>query len=135
VLSHADAMQRFNVCAFLCKNVLPPFTPYQVLVKELEAVLEQLPIDSLTALPANHEVRQLVRQMLYLATESNEQSHTALTLSQKIVQCLYRTQSQLGREIYVALLQQLCEMFRDVRQEAIPWLAEAEDDVRHSITY
>ncbi|EIN07655.1 CCR4-Not complex component [Punctularia strigosozonata HHB-11173 SS5] len=114
--SHAEAMQRFLI-----------------IVKELDAILEQLPVDSLTALPANHEVRQLVRQVLFLTTESAEPSHTALALSQKIVQCLYRTQSQLGREIYVALLQQLCDMFRDVRQEALPWLAEAEDDRKFNV--
>ena len=50
-------------------------------------------------------------------------------MSQKIVQLLYKTPSQLGREIYAALLDQLCHTFDDVAKEAITWLIYAEDDV------
>lgn len=50
-------------------------------------------------------------------------------MSQKIVQLLYKTPSQLGREIYVALLDQLCHSFEDVAKEAITWLVYAEDEV------
>lgn len=50
-------------------------------------------------------------------------------MSQKIVQLLYKTSSQLGREIYVALLDQLCHSFEEVAKEAITWLLYAEDEV------
>lgn len=100
------------------------------MVKDLEALLLQLPIQSLAALPPNHDVRQLVRQVLFLANESVDRHRTPLLMSQKIVQLLYKTPSQLGREIYVALLDQLCHSFEDVAKEAITWLIYAEDDVR-----
>ncbi|KAJ8454554.1 hypothetical protein ONZ51_g12961 [Trametes cubensis] len=111
LLRPQEAMERFNV-----------------LVRDLEAVLLQLPITSLAALPPNHEVRHLVRQILFLTVDSVDRARTPLLMSQKIVQLLYKTPSQLGREIYVALLDQLCHSFEDVAKEAITWLVYAEDE-------
>lgn len=102
------------------------------MVRDLEAVMVQLPISSLAVLPPNHDVRHLVRQILFIATESLERHRTPLSMSQKIVQLLYKTPSQLGREVYVALLDQLCHSFEDVAKEAITWLLYAEDDVSHA---
>ncbi|KAH9951492.1 Not1-domain-containing protein [Amylocystis lapponica] len=116
LLSHLDAMERFHA-----------------MVKELEAVLLQLPIQSLAALPSTHEVRRLVRQILFLAADSVERHRTPLLMSQKIVQLLYKTPSQLGREIYVALLDQLCHSFEDVAKEAITWLIYAEDERKFNV--
>jgi hypothetical protein len=89
----------------------------------------QLPIQSLSALPPNHDIRHLVRQILYLAAEAVDRQRTPLMMSQKIVQLLYKTPSQLGREVYVALLEQLCHSFEDVAKEAITWLLYADDEV------
>lgn len=107
----------------------------QVLTRDLEAVMAQLPVQSLSSLPSNHDLRHLVRQIMFLAAESTDRNRTPLLISQKIVQLLYKTQSQLGREVYVALLEQLCQIFEDVRTEAITWLLYAEDEVRelHSL--
>lgn len=66
---------------------------------------------------------------MFLANESIERTRTPLCISQKIVQLLYKTQTPLGREIYVALLDQLCRSFEDVAKEAIDWLVYAEDEV------
>ncbi|KAI0637267.1 Not1-domain-containing protein [Trametes polyzona] len=111
-----EAMERFNV-----------------LVRDLEAVLLQLPVTSLAALPPTHEVRHLVRQILFLAVDSLDRTRTPLLMSQKIVQLLYKTPSQLGREIYVALLDQLCHSFEEVAREAITWLVYAEDERKFNI--
>ena len=99
-------------------------------MRDLEAMLVQLPIPSLAALPPTHEVRHLVRQILFIAADSADRTRTPLLMSQKIVQLLYKTPSQLGREIYVALLDQLCHSFEEVAKEAITWLIYAEDEVR-----
>ena len=48
------------------------------------------------------------------------------------MQLLYKTSSQLGRGIYVALLDQLCHSFEGVAKEAITWLLYAEDEVSNS---
>jgi CCR4-NOT transcription complex subunit 1 len=91
----------------------------------------QLPIQSLSALPPNHDIRHLVGQIIRLSSECEDPRRTPLLMSQKIVQLLYKTPSQLGREVYVALLDQLCHSFEDVAKEAITWLLYAEDEVSH----
>lgn len=100
-----------------------------MLVKELEAVLPQLPIPSLAALAPDHEIRQLLDQIWLIPQNSAERQRTPLLMSQKIVQLLYKTPSQLGREIYVVLLERLCQMYEEVAKEAITWLIYAEDEV------
>ncbi len=99
------------------------------MVKELEAVLLQIPVQSLNALPPNHEIRPALRQIMFLATESVDRHRTPLQISQKIVQLLYKSTSPLGRDIYATLLDQLCHTFDDVAKEAITWLIYAEDEV------
>lgn len=103
---------------------------FQVFTRDLEAIMIQLPIQSLSALPPSHDVRHLVRQILYLAVEASDRPHTPLIMSQAIVKKLYNTPSQLGREVYVALLEQLCHSFEEVAKEAIEWLLYANDEVR-----
>lgn len=89
----------------------------------------QIPVQSLGLLPQNHDIRHLVRQVMYLSMESADRSRTPLAFSQKIVQLLYKTPSQLGRDVYVTLLDQLCRQYEDVAKEAINWLLYAEDEV------
>ncbi|KAI0646780.1 Not1-domain-containing protein [Trametes meyenii] len=118
------------------QNLLRPqetMERFNVLVRDLEAILLQLPITSLAALPPNHEVRHLVRQILFLAVDAVDKNRTPLLMSQKIVQLLYKTPSQLGREIYVALLDQLCHSYEDVAKEAITWLVYAEDERKFNV--
>jgi CCR4-NOT transcription complex subunit 1 len=115
-VNHGEAMDRFAA-----------------ILRDLEAVMVQLPIQSLAALPPNHDIRHLVRQILFLATESSDRHRTPLLMSQKIVQLLYKTPSQLGRDVYVALLDQLCHAFEEVAKEAITWLLYAEDDRKFNI--
>ncbi|KAJ7286002.1 Not1-domain-containing protein [Mycena rebaudengoi] len=115
-LNHQDSMERFAV-----------------LTRDLEAVMVQLPMQSFTGLPANHDLRHLIRQILFLAAESVERNRTPLLISQKIVQLLYKTQSQLGRDVYVALLDSLCTAFEDVAKEAITWLLYAEDERKFNV--
>ncbi|KAK7023882.1 Not1-domain-containing protein [Favolaschia claudopus] len=114
-LNHQDAMERFGV-----------------LTRDLDAVVAQLPVQSLSNLPSNHDLRHLVRQIIFLA-ESSDRNRTPLSMSQKIVQFLYKSQSQLGREVYVALLDQLCQGFEDVAKEAITWLLYAEDERKFNV--
>ena len=101
----------------------------QAFTINLENILTQLPINSLAALPPNHELRHLFRQILYLAADSVDRSRTPLLMSQKIVQLLFKTHTQLGREMYAAMLDQLCNSFEDVAKEALTWLVYSEDEV------
>ncbi|KAI3613543.1 ccr4-not complex component [Moniliophthora roreri] len=104
---------------------------FQAIARDLEALVTQIPVQSLTALPDNHDVRYLVRNILNLAESSP--SRVPLLMSQKIVQLMYKTTTNLGREVFVALLDQLCHSFEDVAKEAITWLLFAEDERKWNV--
>jgi hypothetical protein len=104
----------------------------KAIAKELDAAVVQLPYQSLSTLPPTHDIRHLVRRILFLAADSTDRQ-IPLTMSQKVVQLLYKTTSQLGRELYVAILDQLCRLFEDVAKEAITWLIYSEDEASHLI--
>jgi CCR4-NOT transcription complex subunit 1 len=105
------------------------------MAKEVEAILIQTPYPSLAALPANHDIRLILRQMVNIASSTADRQKTPITLSQRIVQFLYKTNSSLGREVYVALLEQLCHQYENVAKEAIPWLIYSEDEVSKITPY
>lgn len=129
--THQEAMERFAVRSHFCKFYDVLNSPFlKILTRDLEAVMLQYPTQSLGSLAANHDIRHLVRQIILLADEAADRERTPLMMSQKIVQLLYKTNSPLGREVYVALLDQLCRSFEDVAKEAITWLLYAEDEVR-----
>src|ERR1700753_1537335 len=115
--THQETMDRFGVrsCRITETDLL---NSLKVMTQDLEAVMIQLPVQSLAALPPNHDVRHLIRQILFLAGQAAERQRTPLLMSQKIVQLLYKTASQLGREVYTTLLDQLCRTFDDVAKEA-----------------
>ncbi|KAL0577902.1 CCR4-NOT core subunit cdc39 [Marasmius crinis-equi] len=106
---------------------------FQVMVRDLEALVTQLPMQSLVQLPTNHDVRFLVRNILSAADSAGDRSRTPLQISQKIVQLLYKTPTNLGREVFVALLENLCQSFDEVAKEAITWLLYAEDERKWNI--
>ncbi|KNZ75310.1 General negative regulator of transcription subunit 1 [Termitomyces sp. J132] len=115
--SHGEAMEQFNVLA-----------------RDLESILIQLPLQPYeSALPANPDIRLIVAQILTLANEAGDRQRTPLMISQKIVQLLYKTSSQLGRDVYVTLLGRLCSMFDDVEREALTWLLYAEDERKYNV--
>jgi len=70
-LNHQEAMDRFGG-----------------MLRDLEAVMVQLPVQSLAALQPNHDIRHLVPQILFLAAESLDRHRTPLLMSQKTVQLL-----------------------------------------------
>ena len=88
-----------------------------------------MPFQSLSSLPPHHEYRQFSRQVVLLAGQTSSPDEQALVFSQKIVQNLFKTQLQIGREMYVSVLDRLCQSFPKVAKEAIDWLLNAEDEV------
>lgn len=126
---HQDAMERFTVCRNIFFQADTLTHALQALTRDLEAVVVQVPAQSLSVLPPTHDIRVLFQRILSLADDAADRERTPLMISQKIVQMLYKTNSQLGREIYVAILDQLCHAFDEVAKEAITWLLYAEDEV------
>jgi CCR4-NOT transcription complex subunit 1 len=102
---------------------------FQELVTELDKLLSRADVDSLAQLPLHHDVKMIIRQIPVIATQSAYTDQTALAFSQKIVQLLYKSGSNLGREVWVSILQRLCDLFGKVAKEVMQWLIYAEDIV------
>lgn len=86
-------------------------------------------VDSATKIPPEHEIHSTLRQIPVVAARSHAKDETTLSFAQKVVQLLYRSETQLGREVFVVLLQRLCEIATKVAKEVTAWLIYAPDEV------
>ncbi|KAK0539323.1 CCR4-NOT core subunit cdc39 [Tilletia horrida] len=111
-------------------QALEKFTQY---VAELDRQIAQLRQDNVTAIGPEHEIRALVRQIQVLATQSSNRDDTALAFSQKIVQLIYKSESDLAREVYIVLLERLFELSLKVVKEVTAWLVYADDERKFNV--
>lgn len=95
----------------------------------MEASLATCPFPTLSTVPPNHELHSLVPFLRTILQECTDRLRAPLLMSQKIVQLLYKTPSQVGRDVYVTLLKELCKEYAEVKKEATNWLIFAEDEV------
>lgn len=100
---------------------------FQEMISELVAFISQTAAESLQILPLHHDIKMIIRQVPVVATQSINPDQSALAFSQKIVQLLYRSDGNLGREVFVTILQRLCDLFPKVAKEVTQWLVYAED--------
>ncbi|KAJ1021633.1 hypothetical protein NDA16_003770 [Ustilago loliicola] len=101
---------------------------------ELERLLEAADQDAgLSELPQDHEIRLALRLIPTVAAQSSSRDETALAFSQKVVQLLFKIESKLGREVYVVLLDRLCEISLKAAREVTAWLIYAEDERKFKV--
>lgn len=92
-------------------------------------MISQTHVQSVSALPLQHDILLRVQQIILVGSQSPTPDETLLYFSQKVVQLLFKTSTQLGRDVYVMLLERLCDNSTKVAKEATDWLIYAEDDV------
>ena len=102
---------------------------FHELVNELDKLMERSDVGTLAELPLHHDVKMIIRQIPVIATQSAYTDQTALSFSQKVVQLLYKCSTNLAREVWVSILQRLCDLFAKVAKEVTQWLMYAEDMV------
>ncbi|WFC98612.1 CCR4-NOT core subunit cdc39 [Malassezia yamatoensis] len=88
---------------------------------------------SLASLPPNHFVRQVSLSLTELVQVATPRDEAILILAQKVVQLLYKSPSRLARDVWVALLEQLCEQSAQVAKEVTAWLVFAEDERKFNV--
>ena len=103
------------------------------IIGELEKLVSLSPTVPWAGLPSNHDVKILVRLLPLLPAQSYNPDEMALTFSQKVVQLLYKSDSTLSREVYVVLLEQLCELSNKVAKEVTEWLIYADDERKFNV--
>lgn len=104
------------------------------LIKELEDAMASEGNISAARLRPDSEVRTIMQQIPLLAASSINRDDIALACSQKIVQLMYRTESMLAREVYVALLERLCSMSAKTMKEVTAWLIYADDERKFDVS-
>ncbi|KAL1917446.1 uncharacterized protein VTP21DRAFT_3839 [Calcarisporiella thermophila] len=114
-----------------------PVNPHQLLEKFAQCMAEldkQIGQNAnLTSLPPNHDIRLLVRQVQLLASQSPNRDEISLIFAQKVVQQLYKNDSPLSREIYILLLEKLCEVSPKVLKEVVQWLVYSDDERKFNV--
>lgn len=100
---------------------------FQGMIAELDKALQRATVSNLNALPLHHDIKMLIREIPVTVTQSASTDSTALTFSQKVVQLLYKSETELARQVYVNILQRLCDQSAKVAKEVSQWLIYAED--------
>ncbi|CAO1632939.1 unnamed protein product [Parajaminaea phylloscopi] len=103
-------------------------------VGEVERLLGQAgPEENLNTLSQGHDLRDAVRQIPFIASQSIDRDEASLAFSQKVVQLLFKSQTALAREVYVILLERLCEVSLKAAKEVMAWLVYAEDERKFNV--
>lgn len=98
------------------------------LMASLEKILVQFSTLSFSSFASNHELRTVMKQIILLALNANRRDEVCLLLCQKIVQCLYKIDSNLGIEVCIILLMKICEISPKAAKEVVAWIIYAEDE-------
>ena len=107
---------------------------FALLAADIDRLLAEAPdAPALSALPAGHVLRQVVPHVVELASQATPRDESVLLLAQKVVQLLYKAGSPLARDLWVHVLQALCELSVKVAREVTAWLVYAEDERKFSV--
>ncbi|KAE8198560.1 hypothetical protein CF336_g141 [Tilletia laevis] len=106
---------------------------FSQVVNELDRQMAQMRQENVTTIGPEHDIRVLVRQVSVLVNQSSQRDDSALAFSQKIVQLIYKSESDLAREVYIILLEQLFEMSLKVVKEVTAWLVHADDERKYNV--
>lgn len=95
----------------------------------MEKFVSQAQAQGLTLANVSDDIRQAIRAVPLIASQTANREQMTLVIAQRVVQLLYKTPIPLGREIYVLMLQGLCEVAPKVDAEVKQWLVYADDAV------
>ncbi|KAI9256566.1 CCR4-Not complex component, Not1-domain-containing protein [Phascolomyces articulosus] len=100
---------------------------------ELEKLASHTNVSSFAALPPMHDIRMIIRQVPMLALSSFDKVEAARAFAQKVVSLLYKSETPLAREMYVVLLEQLCEVSPNVGTLVTYWLTHVDDERKYNV--
>ncbi|KAI9490122.1 CCR4-Not complex component, Not1-domain-containing protein [Zychaea mexicana] len=111
-------------------QILERFTQY---LAELEKLASHANVSSFAALPPMHDIRMIIRQVPMLALSSFDKVEAARAFAQKVVSVLYKSETQLAREMYVVVLERLCEVSPNVGTLVTYWLTHVDDERKYNV--
>ncbi|KAI8355165.1 CCR4-Not complex component, Not1-domain-containing protein [Blakeslea trispora] len=129
VIQQQQQQQQFQQQAN-AHQLLERFVQY---INELEKLIAMTNAPSFNSLPMQHDIVVLIRQIPLLASSSFDKTEAARMFAQKVVQLLYKSETQLGREVYVVLLERLCDISPNVSALVTSWLTHADDERKYNV--
>jgi CCR4-NOT transcription complex subunit 1 len=114
-------------------QILERFSQYITELEKLVISPQVVQFATFQSLPPMHDIRVIIRQVPLLALSSFDKIEAARTFAQKVVQLLYKSETQLAREMYVVLLEQLCEVSPNVSTLVTQWLTHADDERKYNV--
>lgn len=130
------AFDRFSVSCSICIQTLYSWSDaennLQSIFKELNVAVEQQSATSLTQLTEG-DILTVMDQLPILPERSAEPNEAALMCSQKVVQVMYQSQTDLEREVYATLLQRLLNLSEKASKQVKNWLVFSEDERKYSV--
>jgi hypothetical protein len=97
---------------------------------EFEKFAMQSSGNSLSMIPANHEIKVVIRQIGSLMAQSFAPDDVAIAFCSKVVNLLFKTDVLLLQELCVAILEVAFEVSKKAQKEVVGWLFYLEEDVR-----
>ncbi|KAI8142365.1 CCR4-Not complex component, Not1-domain-containing protein [Fennellomyces sp. T-0311] len=98
------------------------------LVAQLSILSNQYHLPSFDSLPAQHNIRLIIREVLLLVMSSFDKTEIVRDLAQRLMHLLYRSETQLAIETHVVLLDRLCEISPEVAQQVKAWIGRVDDE-------
>eukprot|EP00218_Dolichomastix_sp_CCMP3274_P016752 CAMPEP_0170132442 /NCGR_PEP_ID=MMETSP0033_2-20121228/245_1 /TAXON_ID=195969 /ORGANISM="Dolichomastix tenuilepis, Strain CCMP3274" /LENGTH=2427 /DNA_ID=CAMNT_0010367803 /DNA_START=38 /DNA_END=7318 /DNA_ORIENTATION=- len=115
-LGLSQVMERYNIC-----------------MQRLDATLEKEPPQTaFEALPAEHEARGIVSDMLETVAQASAREEAALSVANKVFERMYkRAASRLPVTTHLAILEGLRGMYKQLPKELTTLLMYLEDDLKY----
>lgn len=93
-------------------------------------MFSQVNVPNISQLPNQHDIHILLRQIPLIISQSYNKEEVALLMTQRVLNLLFKHETQLPLEVYVLLLERLCELSKKVAKEVFQWLLYHDDDVK-----
>lgn len=88
----------------------------------------------LPSLPPTHELVALIRQTHISASQYLPRDEFAIWFGEKVLRLLYQTDAEIGIDIYIILLERMCELSKNASKEVIAWLLYSTDARKFNVS-
>ena len=90
-------------------------------------------VGSVTALSPQHDIHTILIHAPNLIAQSINRDEVALIFAQRVLNLLFKHDSQLPLETYVLLLERVCETSKKVSKEVFQWLLFNDDERKYNL--
>ena len=83
-------------------------------------------------MPAENELIPILKQVPAIIVQALPKEEVLLILAQRIIGLLFKHEDQISVEVYVLLLERLCESSKKISKEVLKWILLNENEVLYN---